>query len=60
MACTKEELDPDSKRPIGVSRYTEEDGWIEGYIDRWLDDPAKEHISILDEENETLKVCIFT
>ena len=49
LACTKEELDPDSKRPIGVSRYTEEDGWIEGYIDRWLDDPAKEHISILGE-----------
>ncbi|MEO1433547.1 MAG: NACHT domain-containing protein [Cyanobacteria bacterium J06633_8] len=49
LACTKEELDPVSKRPIGVSRYTEEDGWIEGYIDRWLDDPAKEHISILGE-----------
>ena len=49
LACSKEELDPDSKRPIGVSRYTEEDGWIEGYIDRWLDDPAKEHISILGE-----------
>ena len=49
LACAKEELDPDSKRPIGVSRYTEEDGWIEGYIDRWLDDPAKEHISILGE-----------
>ncbi|MEM6399040.1 MAG: NACHT domain-containing protein [Cyanobacteria bacterium P01_D01_bin.116] len=49
LACTKEELDPASKRPIGVSRYTEEDGWIEGYIDRWLDDPAKEHISILGE-----------
>ncbi len=49
LSCTKEELDPVSKRPIGVSRYTEEDGWIEGYIDRWLDDPAKEHISILGE-----------
>ncbi len=49
LACTKEELDLVSKRPIGVSCYTEEDGWIEGYIDRWLDDPAKEHISILGE-----------
>ncbi|MEO1375325.1 MAG: NACHT domain-containing protein, partial [Cyanobacteria bacterium J06635_10] len=37
------------KLPIGVSRYAKEDGWIEGYIDRWLDDPAKEHISILGE-----------
>ncbi len=49
LACTKEELNPVNKRPIGVSHYTEEDGWIDGYIDRWLDDPAKEHISILGE-----------
>ncbi|MEO0840110.1 MAG: NACHT domain-containing protein [Cyanobacteria bacterium J06643_5] len=49
LSCTKEELDPFSKHPIGVSRYTEEDGWIDGYIDRWLDDPAKEHISVLGE-----------
>ena len=49
LACTKEELDPVSKRTIGISRYQQEDGWIEGYIDRWLDDPAKEHISILGE-----------
>ncbi|MBE8969540.1 NACHT domain-containing protein [Nostocales cyanobacterium LEGE 12452] len=49
LACTKEEIDPVSKRRIGLSRYEEEDGWIDGYIDLWLDDPAKEHISILGE-----------
>jgi predicted NACHT family NTPase len=49
LACTKEELDPVTKRRIGVSRYEEEDGWIDGYIDLWLDDPVKEHISILGE-----------
>ena len=49
LACTKEELDPVTKRRIGVSRYEEEDGWIDGYIDLWLDDPTKEHISILGE-----------
>ncbi|WGV25281.1 NACHT domain-containing protein [Halotia branconii] len=49
LACTKEEIDPISKRRIGVSRYEAEDGWIDGYIDLWLDDPAKEHISILGE-----------
>jgi predicted NACHT family NTPase len=49
LACTKEEFDPDSKQRIGVSRYEEQDGWIDGYIDMWLDDPAKEHISILGE-----------
>ncbi len=49
LACTKEEIDPVIKRRIGVSRYEEEDGWIDGYIDLWLDDLAKEHISILGE-----------
>ncbi|WP_414622810.1 eIF2A-related protein [Calothrix sp. CCY 0018] len=49
LACTKEELDPVTKQRIGVSRYEEDDGWIDGYIDLWLDDPAKEHISILGE-----------
>jgi len=49
MACTKEAFDPVSKQRIAVSRYGERDGWIDGYIDLWLDDPAKEHISILGE-----------
>jgi predicted NACHT family NTPase len=49
LACSKEEIDPVTKRQIGVSRYGEEDGWIDGYIDLWLDDPTKEHISILGE-----------
>ncbi|MBW4477637.1 MAG: NACHT domain-containing protein [Tolypothrix brevis GSE-NOS-MK-07-07A] len=49
LACSKEEIDPVSKRQIAVSRYDEQDGWIDGYIDRWLDDPVKEHISILGE-----------
>jgi predicted NACHT family NTPase len=49
LACTKEEIDTVTGRQIAVSRYEEEDGWIDGYIDRWLDDPAKEHISVLGE-----------
>ncbi len=49
LACLKEEVDPDTQQRIGVSRYDDRDGWIEGYIDRWLDDPAKEHISVLGE-----------
>ncbi|MBU7587472.1 MAG: NACHT domain-containing protein [Nostoc sp. TH1S01] len=49
LACTKEEIDFDTKQRIGVSRYDERDGWIDGYIDMWLDDPAKEHISLLGE-----------
>ena len=49
LACTKEEFDPVTKGKIGESRYDERNGWIDGYIDRWLDDPSKEHISILGE-----------
>lgn len=49
LACTKEEIDPDTKQRIGVSRYDDRDGWIDGYVDLWLDDPAKEHISVLGE-----------
>ncbi|GAB1543522.1 hypothetical protein NUACC21_61970 [Scytonema sp. NUACC21] len=49
MSCIKEEFDHISKQKIGVSRYDEHNGWIDGYIDRWLDDPAKEHLSILGE-----------
>lgn len=49
LACTKEEFDPISKQKMGMSRYAQADGWIDGYVERWLDDPAKEHLSILGE-----------
>lgn len=49
LICVKEEFDPITKQKIGESRYDERSGWIDGYIDRWLDDPSKEHISILGE-----------
>lgn len=49
LACLKEDIDPDTKQRLGVSRYDDRDGWIDGYIDLWLDDPAKEHISVLGE-----------
>ncbi|PZV06026.1 MAG: hypothetical protein DCF32_10410 [Leptolyngbya sp.] len=49
LACLKEDIDPDTKQQLGVSRYDDRDGWIDGYIDLWLDDPAKEHISVLGE-----------
>ncbi|MEY2911121.1 MAG: hypothetical protein RLZZ184_430, partial [Cyanobacteriota bacterium] len=49
LACTKEEINPQTKQRIGISHYGEEDGWIEGYINQWLDDPVKEHLSVLGE-----------
>lgn len=49
LACIKQEgVNPITGEPI-VSCYNEADGWIDGYIDRWLDDPDKKHISILGE-----------
>jgi predicted NACHT family NTPase len=49
LACTQEEFDPVTKNKIGEGRYDASNGWIDGYVDRWLDDPSKEHISILGE-----------
>jgi predicted NACHT family NTPase len=49
LACTKDEFDITTKQKVGQSHYDESNGWIDGYIDRWLDDPVKEHISILGE-----------
>jgi hypothetical protein len=49
LSCIKEEFDPKDNKKLGVSIYDKNNGWIDGYIDRWLDDPSKEHISILGE-----------
>jgi predicted NACHT family NTPase len=49
LGCAKEELDPMTQQRLAVSRYGEGDGWVDGYVDQWLDDPAKEHISVLGE-----------
>jgi WD40 repeat protein len=49
LACTKDEFDPSTRKKIASSLYNESNGWIEGYIDRWLTDPSKEHISVLGE-----------
>ncbi|WP_016950520.1 hypothetical protein [Anabaena sp. PCC 7108] len=49
LACTKEEINPRTKQRIGVSHYGQEDGWIERYINEWLADPVKEHLSVLGE-----------
>lgn len=49
LACKKEEIDPTTGFKVATSDYDERNGWAEGYIDRWLDDPAKEHVSVLGE-----------
>jgi Domain of unknown function (DUF4062)/NACHT domain/Pentapeptide repeats (9 copies) len=47
LACTKTEFDPATNQRIGVAVFGEDTGWIDTYINQWLDDPSKEHISIL-------------
>ena len=49
LACTRDEFDPNTKEKTGQDRYDKKNGWMEGYIDRWLEDPCKEHVSILGE-----------
>ncbi len=49
LSANKEEFDPVSKHKVGMSHYDARNGWLDGYIDRWIDDPTKEHISILGE-----------
>ncbi|MGK7890544.1 MAG: NACHT domain-containing protein, partial [Leptolyngbyaceae cyanobacterium] len=49
LGCRKDEIDPNSQQKIGISHYGEEEGWIEGYVEQWLADPAKEHLSVLGE-----------
>ena len=49
LAAKKDDIDPKTRKNLGVSYFRDKNGWIEGYIDQWLDDPSKEHISILGE-----------
>ncbi|PZO47317.1 MAG: NTPase (NACHT family) [Phormidesmis priestleyi] len=49
LGCSKEEIDPGTKALLGVSHYGEAEGWIEGYVDQWVADSSKEHLSVLGE-----------
>src|SRR5262249_6804756 len=49
LACEYTELDTRTNKLISESLYAEEDGWIDGYADAWMQDHQKEHLSILGE-----------
>jgi WD40 repeat protein len=49
LGCTKGEFDADTRTLRGTSKYSVADGGIDRYIDRWLDNPVTEHVSILGE-----------
>jgi predicted NACHT family NTPase/DNA-binding Xre family transcriptional regulator len=49
LGCTKGEFDADTRSLRGTSKYSVADGGIDRYIDRWLENPVTEHVSILGE-----------
>jgi WD40 repeat protein len=49
LGCTKGEFDADTRSLRGTSKYSVADGGIDQYIDRWLENPVTEHVSILGE-----------
>jgi hypothetical protein len=49
LAASRDEYEPASGAYLGRALYGHENAWLEGYIDRWLADPSKEHISVLGE-----------
>lgn len=48
LACTKEEFDANGNK-TGLAQYDEPSGGLGRYIDLWLQDRSKEHVSILGE-----------
>jgi hypothetical protein len=49
LGCTKGEFDGNTKTLRGVSSYPVSEGGIDLYIDRWLENPMTQHISIWGE-----------
>jgi hypothetical protein len=49
LAAAKDDFESGTGAYLGRSVYDHKNGWLEGYVDRWLDDPSKEHVSILGE-----------
>ena len=49
LAAKKGEFDISKKEIRASSIYAENEGWLEGYIDMWVLDKQKEHISVLGE-----------
>lgn len=49
LACSKEEVDPETQQRIGISHYGEDRGWIDGYVNQWQKYPGQKHLSVLGE-----------
>ncbi|WP_405413843.1 NACHT domain-containing protein [Streptomyces rubiginosohelvolus] len=49
LSCRKEEVDPANGETLGTSTYDWEQGGLDRYVDTWLTDPTKKHLSLLGE-----------
>ncbi|MFD6550064.1 NACHT domain-containing protein [Streptomyces sp. NPDC058398] len=49
LSCQKEEIDPLTEKSSETSVYEWKRGGLDNYVDVWLSDPAKKHLSILGE-----------
>jgi WD40 repeat protein len=49
LGCTRGEFDGSTQSLRGISSYSATEGGIDLYIDRWLENPMNEHVSILGE-----------
>ncbi len=49
LACRREVGDPEPGKKLDDEVYGKDDGWLTGYMDRWLQDATMEHVSILGE-----------
>ncbi|WP_328754591.1 NACHT domain-containing protein [Streptomyces sp. NBC_00269] len=49
LSCKKEEVDLASGKPLDVSHYHWSEGGLDRYVETWLTDPAKKHLSLLGE-----------
>ncbi|MDB5012498.1 MAG: hypothetical protein JWQ25_700, partial [Daejeonella sp.] len=49
VAIKKGEFNIVTKEIVATSIYGESEGWLEGYIDKWLNEQQNEHVSILGE-----------
>jgi hypothetical protein len=49
MSCRKDEADRQTGKIGAHSRYDWSDGGLDEYVERWLEDDSKEHLSILGE-----------
>ncbi|MGW4378736.1 NACHT domain-containing protein [Kitasatospora sp. NPDC004531] len=49
LSCEKDEVDPVTGQRLATSDYRWQDGGLDDYVARWLDEPAKQHLSVLGE-----------